>query len=163
MSTVKLYCGALPNMPWQEKPASCSTPVWRYTENPVIGRNPLPGVERIFSISHTDAHFADLAKCIAPFGRLCAIDECGPIDVRLLKPRSASLHWEGMFTRSGFNLPDMGEQGALLSRVADLVDAGRVRSTLAQQGGRITAANLVAAHAAVESGRMVGKIVLEGF
>ncbi len=46
---------------------------------------------------------------------------------------------------------------------ADLVDAGRIRSTLAQQGGRITAANLVAAHAAVESGRMVGKIVLEGF
>ena len=49
MSTVKLYCGALPNMPWQEKPASCSAPVWRYTENPVIGRNPLPGVARIFN------------------------------------------------------------------------------------------------------------------
>jgi zinc-binding alcohol dehydrogenase family protein len=123
----------------------------------------ITGVDRIFSISHTDTHFADLAKCIAPFGRLCAIDECGPIDVRLLKPRSASLHWEGMFTRSGFGLADMGEQGALLSRVADLVDAGRIRSTLARQGGRITATDLVAAHAAVESGRMVGKIVLEGF
>ena len=49
MSTVKLYCGALPNMPCQEKPASCSAPVWRYTENPVIGRNPLPGVARIFN------------------------------------------------------------------------------------------------------------------
>lgn len=120
-------------------------------------------VEAVFSVSHTDQHFADLAKCIAPFGRLCAIDECGPIDVRLLKPRSASLHWEGMFTRSGFGLPDMGAQGALLHQVAALVDAGRIRSTLAQQGGRITAANLVAAHAAVESGRMVGKIVLEGF
>lgn len=120
-------------------------------------------VERIFSITHTDQHFADLAKCIAPFGRLCAIDECGPIDVRLLKPRSASLHWEGMFTRSGFGLADMGAQGALLGTVADLVDAGRVRSTAAQHGGRITAANLVAAHAAVETGRMVGKIVLEDF
>ena len=30
---------------------------------------------------------AALAKLIAPFGRFCAIDECGPIDVRLLKPR----------------------------------------------------------------------------
>ncbi len=120
-------------------------------------------VERIFSISHTEQHFAELARCIAPFGRLCAIDEGGPIDVRLLKPRSASLHWEGMFTRSGFGLPDMGAQGALLNRVADLIDAGRVRSTLAQHGGRITAADLIAAHAAVESGRMVGKRVLEGF
>ena len=49
MSNVKMFCDALPNIPWQEKPASCSAPVWRYTENPVIGRNPLPGVERIFN------------------------------------------------------------------------------------------------------------------
>ena len=120
-------------------------------------------VDWIFSVSHTDQHFAELAKVVAPFGRLCVIDETGPIDVRLLKARSASLHWEGMFTRSGFNLPDMGAQGALLNQVADLVDAGRIRSTQAQHGGRITAANLVAAHAAVETGRMVGKIVLAGF
>jgi NADPH2:quinone reductase len=120
-------------------------------------------VEWIFSVSHTDQHFAELAKAIAPFGRLCVIDETGPIDVRLLKARSASLHWEGMFTRSGFGLPDMAAQGQLLNTVADLVDAGRIRSTQAQHGGRITAANLIAAHAAVESGRMVGKIVLAGF
>ncbi len=120
-------------------------------------------VDWIFSISHTEAHFAELAKSIAPFGRLCVIDETGPIDVRLLKPRSASLHWEGMFTRSGFGLPDMQAQGQLLTAVADLVDAGRIRSTHAQTAGRINAADLRAAHAAVESGRMIGKIVLAGF
>jgi len=120
-------------------------------------------VDWIFSISHTDAHFAELAKSIAPFGRLCVIDETGPIDVRLLKARSASLHWEGMFTRSGFNLPDMGAQGALLNQVADLVDAGRIRSTHSQTAGHINAADLRAAHAAVETGRTVGKIVLAGF
>ena len=32
MSNVKMFCDALPNIPWQEKPASCSAPVWRYTE-----------------------------------------------------------------------------------------------------------------------------------
>jgi NADPH2:quinone reductase len=120
-------------------------------------------VDRIFSVSHTDSHFAELAKAIAPFGRLCVIDETGPIDVRLLKARSASLHWEGMFTRSGFNLPDMGEQGRLLTAVAALVDDGQIVSTHAQTGGTINAANLRAAHAAVESGRMVGKLVLAGF
>jgi zinc-binding alcohol dehydrogenase family protein len=120
-------------------------------------------VDWIFSISHTDAHFAELARSIAPFGRLCVIDETGPIDVRLLKPRSASLHWEGMFTRSGFGLPDMHAQGQLLNAVADLVDAGRIRSTHARTAGRIQAADLRAAHAAVESGRMIGKIVLAGF
>lgn len=120
-------------------------------------------VDWIFSISHTDVHFAELAKSIAPFGRLCVIDETGPIDVRLLKPRSASLHWEGMFTRSGFGLPDMHAQGQLLNAVADLVDGGRIRSTHAHTAGRICAADLRAAHAAVESGRMIGKTVLAGF
>lgn len=120
-------------------------------------------VERIFSISHTDRHFAALAQVVAPFGRLCVIDETGPIDVRLLKARSASLHWEGMFTRSGFGLPDMAEQGRLLDAVADLVDAGRIVSTHAETLGPINAANLRAAHARVESGAMVGKLVLAGF
>jgi Predicted glycosylase len=41
--------GSLPNIPWQEKPAGCAAPVWRYMENPIIGRNPIPGVARIFN------------------------------------------------------------------------------------------------------------------
>ena len=36
------------NVPWQDKPkdAALDIPVWRYTENPIINRNPLPGVAR---------------------------------------------------------------------------------------------------------------------
>lgn len=49
MSNVKMICGNLPNIPWQDKPAGCDMPLWRYSENPVIGRNPLPGVARIFN------------------------------------------------------------------------------------------------------------------
>ena len=49
MSNVKLYCDALPNIPWQEKPAGCDAPLWRYSDNPIIRRNPLPGVARIFN------------------------------------------------------------------------------------------------------------------
>ncbi|MCR5676247.1 MAG: glycosylase, partial [Lachnospiraceae bacterium] len=42
---------AVPNVPWQEKPADFSSaiPIWRYQDNPVIGRNPIPGVARIFN------------------------------------------------------------------------------------------------------------------
>ena len=33
------------NMPWQEGPAEFSgAPVWRYSENPIIGRNPVKEV-----------------------------------------------------------------------------------------------------------------------
>jgi beta-1,4-mannooligosaccharide/beta-1,4-mannosyl-N-acetylglucosamine phosphorylase len=49
MSKVKLYCEELPEIPWQEKPKDCRMPVWRYTENPIVGRNPVPGVARIFN------------------------------------------------------------------------------------------------------------------
>ena len=49
MSNVQLLCGNLPNIPWQEKPAGQTLPLWRYTGNPIIQRNPLPGVARIFN------------------------------------------------------------------------------------------------------------------
>jgi NADPH2:quinone reductase len=120
-------------------------------------------VERIFSVSNTDAHFAELAKVVAPQGRICVIDDPAPIDVRLLKARCASLHWEAMFTRSTFETPDMIEQGRLLDEVSALVDAGTLRSTHASTLGRIDAATLRAAHAQVESGRTIGKVVLAGF
>ena len=49
MSKTILYCDALPGIPWQDKPDGAELPLWRYTENPVIRRNPLPGVARIFN------------------------------------------------------------------------------------------------------------------
>ena len=45
----KLICPSLPGIPWQDCPPDCAAPLWRYSENPVIGRNPLPGVARIFN------------------------------------------------------------------------------------------------------------------
>lgn len=49
MNKIRIMGNALPNLPWQEKPADCAAPVWRYAENPIIGRNPIPGVARIFN------------------------------------------------------------------------------------------------------------------
>lgn len=49
MYEIKLICPAVPNMPWQEKPSGCTAPMWRHSDNPIIGRNPLPDVSRIFN------------------------------------------------------------------------------------------------------------------
>ncbi len=49
MADIRLLTSPLPNIPWQDKPSDCTAPVWRYSENPVIKRNPLPGVARIFN------------------------------------------------------------------------------------------------------------------
>lgn len=50
MRDVKIIGEALPNIPWQEPPEGFhGAPVWRYRENPVIGRNPVKEVARIFN------------------------------------------------------------------------------------------------------------------
>ncbi|MGI6393103.1 MAG: glycosylase [Candidatus Izemoplasmatales bacterium] len=40
-------------IPWQNPPQNMTAPVWRYSNNPIIGRNPLPGVSRIFNSAVT--------------------------------------------------------------------------------------------------------------
>lgn len=49
MNNIKLLCDALPNIPWQNKPQDAMGPMWRFTENPIIHRNPIPGVARVFN------------------------------------------------------------------------------------------------------------------
>jgi NADPH2:quinone reductase len=68
-----------------------------------------------------------------------------------------------MFTRSLFGTPDMIRQHEILDAVAGLIDDGTLRATATQDFGRINAGNLRRAHAALEAGRVIGKIVLAGF
>lgn len=49
MNDIKILAPALPNMPWQDKPAGVDGPMWRYSENPIIKRNPVKGISRIFN------------------------------------------------------------------------------------------------------------------
>jgi len=128
-----------------------------------LARIGVPQVSHVASLTRTDTHFPEIIKALAPQGRLALIDDPEPIDVRQLKQKCISLHWELMFTRSMFETPDMIAQHRLLTELAELVDAGVVRSTLAEHFGLINATNLRRAHALIESGKSRGKIVLEGF
>lgn len=50
MEKIKMIAPKIKSMPWQDKPEGIvNAPVWRYTENPIIGRNPVKGVARIFN------------------------------------------------------------------------------------------------------------------
>ncbi|RMB54464.1 zinc-binding alcohol dehydrogenase family protein [Sphingomonas sp. PP-CE-3A-406] len=117
----------------------------------------------VFSTTHTDEHIAEIGELLAPQGRLALIDDPKTLDIVPLKQKSISVHWELMYTRSLFQTADMGEQGVLLDEVARLVDAGTIRTTLAENFGKIDAANLRKAHERIESHTAKGKIVLEGF
>jgi NADPH2:quinone reductase len=117
----------------------------------------------VFSTTNTGDHFSEIAALIAPQGRFALIDDPATLDINPLKRKSVSAHWEFMFTRSMFETVDIATQGDLLDEVGRLLDAGTIRSTLAERLGAINAENLKRAHALIESGRAKGKVVLEGF
>ncbi|MEE1754477.1 zinc-binding alcohol dehydrogenase family protein [Streptomyces sp. SP18CS02] len=121
------------------------------------------GVGYVFSTAGTDRNLAAYADMLKPFGRLVAIDDFGPVEIGLLKSKSISFHWELMFTRSLYRTPDQVTQHQILTRVAELVDAGTVSTTATKDLGTINAAHLREAHQIMESGSAIGKITLTGF
>lgn len=112
----------------------------------------------------TDAYFETMAALIKPQGKICSIVETTkPINLDLLKSKSATFVWEFMFTRSMFKTDDMIVQHDILQRVAQLIDAGTLTTTLNQILSPINAENLRKAHAQLESGTTIGKLVLSGW
>lgn len=121
-------------------------------------------VSHVASLTHTDEHYAELVQALAPQGKLALIDDpAAGLDIMPLKQKSISLHWEFMFTRSMFNTADMHCQHQILTDLTRLIEQGQIRSTVQQDYGLINAANLRKAHALLESGKAIGKIVLTGF
>jgi NADPH:quinone reductase len=131
---------------------------------PQIEAAGLKSSDFIACLNSTDQHFATMADLVAPQGKIVTIVENkGVLDMALLKSKSVTFAQEFMFTRSMFQTPDMIEQHRLLTRTAALIDAGALRTTVGQHLGRIDAANLRRAHALLEGGHVIGKLVLEGW
>lgn len=121
-------------------------------------------VSHIASLNGTGTYFDDYPALLATFGKIAMIDDpATPLDVMKLKTKSQSLHIEFMFARSMYQAADMEAQGELLTRVADFVDQGYIKTTSGKSLGIINAENLKVAHAELETGAAIGKIVLEGF
>lgn len=130
---------------------------------PQLEKVGIPNPSFVFSVTQTHRHLKDIASFIAPQGRMALIDDPVDLDISPLKQKSISIHWESMFTRSVFNTPDIAEQGRILNTVSQLLDAGKIRTTMKENFGVISAKNLKAAHSLLESGRSIGKIVLTGY
>lgn len=123
----------------------------------------IPAVDYVVSLAQTLAHMDQIVRAVAPQGKFGLVDDPAVVDIAPFKTKSVSVHWEMMFTRSLFTTKDMVGQHHLLNEVAQLVDAGVIRTTLAEQLGVINAANLKRAHTLIETGKARGKIVLEGW
>ncbi|AXF57472.1 zinc-binding alcohol dehydrogenase family protein [Salicibibacter kimchii] len=119
-------------------------------------------VDYIFCLNNTDQHWENMGEALAPQGYIVSIVEAEENhDLNVLKNKSASFSYEFMFTRSMFETEDMIEQHHLLNEVRKLVDEGKIHTTLTDRGGPVNAENLRAAHEKIESGKTIGKIVLE--
>ena len=111
-----------------------------------------------------DAHWPAMADLVAPQGAVLAIvGNREPLAMDVVRSKSASVCWELMFTRPRFQTPDMSEQHRLLDQVSEWLDAGKLRTTLRETLTPINAANLRKAHERLESGKMIGKLVLAGW
>jgi NADPH2:quinone reductase len=125
-----------------------------------IGHRQVP---LIAGISGTDKSLPQIADIIAPQGKFALIDDPDTLDIKPLKRKSVSVHWEAMFTRATFETPDMIAQHRLLNEVGAMIDSGLIVTTAAQELTPINAANLLKAHAQIESGTTIGKVVLSGW
>ena len=123
----------------------------------------MDAVDYILCLNNTDRYFETMAAMIQPQGRICAVAETRrPHNLNLLNHKSATLVWQSLFTRSLYGMPELGAHHHLLNAIADLADLGTIDSTVTDVLGPLNAANLKKAHAEIESGRTVGKLVLEG-
>jgi beta-1,4-mannooligosaccharide/beta-1,4-mannosyl-N-acetylglucosamine phosphorylase len=57
MSNVKIIGPAMPNIPWEERPAGCNDVLWRSPRNPIIPRDLIPTSNSIFN------------SAVVPFGK----------------------------------------------------------------------------------------------
>lgn len=123
----------------------------------------VPSVHYILCCNSVERYVPQMTDIIQPQGRICSIirakDE-QPLQLNPLMHKSVGFEWELMFTRSMFQTEDMEQQHELLEQVSTLVDQRVLRTTMRQNFGEMTAENLSRAHARLESGEMIGKLVL---
>jgi NADPH:quinone reductase len=127
---------------------------------PQLAAAGVQGFDYIASLTASEEHLTRCAEAIKPFGRYGLIDDPTTFDASVFKRKSASIHWELMFTKSLYQTSDMQSQGAILRDVAELVDSETLRCTRVGPSPALSALALDAALIAHESGKAVGKHVM---
>lgn len=125
------------------------------------------------SIGHSEVNyildFVDLegywemaAEIIKPQGHIVSITGSNsPLNLNVLKNKSVTFSYEFMYTRSMFTTEDIEKQHQILNQVADMLDEGRLKTTLTTTLKGFTVDNLKKAHKMQESGKTIGKTAIQ--
>jgi NADPH2:quinone reductase len=119
-------------------------------------------VDYILDFVDINGYWETIAEIIKPQGHIVSITGSNdPLKLNLLKIKSVSFSWELMYTRSMFTTDDIERQHQILNEIADLLDAGTLKSTLTTTLEGFTVDNLKKAHQLQESGKTIGKTVIQ--
>ena len=122
----------------------------------------IPQVDYIANFNNTENYWDIMGEVIAPQGHIVLIvEQVGTLDLGgPYKLKSISVSWELMFTRSLFTTADIQHQHDILTRVAELIDAGKIKCTANAAMSPLNVANIVKAHTFIESGQSIGKLTI---
>ena len=119
-------------------------------------------VDYIFNVADTKGHWESMVELIAPQGMISSIVEFdSEIDLSALQGKSVGFIWELMFTRSLFNTDDIQKQQDILFQTANLIDVGRIKSTLTTTLNGLSSDTLKEAHQRIESSASIGKTAIK--
>lgn len=118
-------------------------------------------VDFILDFVDVNQYWEAFVQLIKPQGQIGSIsDPTKPVDLKQLKGKSISFHWELMFTRAMFQTADRIKQHEILNTVAKWLDDGDIFSTLNTVLEGFNVENLKEAHRQLESGSTIGKLVI---
>ena len=118
-------------------------------------------LDYILCLNNTDSHWNAMTKIIKPQGMICSIVENKhPLNMGILKSKSAGFIWEFMFTRSMYETDDMNQQHLLLNEISKLIDSKVLHTTCNDIIKPINAKNLRNVHSRIEKVSAIGKIIL---
>ncbi len=122
-------------------------------------------VDYVLCCSNLEDYIEQFPRIVSPFGFVSSIvgmKDNQPVNINAFFQKSIAIGFELMYTRSMFQTPDMHAQHEILNAVAQMIDQGILQTTMTERHGPLTAQNLRRAHERVESGTMIGKLVLSG-
>lgn len=119
-------------------------------------------VDYILDFVDLEGYWETATDIIKPQGHIVSITGSSkPLNLNLLKNKSVTFSYELMYTRSMYTTNDIERQHEILNDIADLLEAGTIKTTLTTTLKGFTVENLKKAHQMQESGKSIGKTVIK--
>lgn len=116
-------------------------------------------IDQVFAVNGLSKAMEWIPEIIRPFGYLSIVEQQN-IDIRMLQSKSVTIFLETVFTHMLFDYrPEV--QSSILAELSALLKSHKIKSTLTMTLAGLNVKNLKEAHTLLESGNVIGKIVIE--